>query len=430
MALIPVRPLYSASATATNGSDIIQVTGNVDCSFMSSGSIVSLGTRQLTDAISGTAPDLSGNSTIKLRRPWSDPTTTAPLLAFMSREGLADAVARLRQIIDAQEGTLQGAFSFMGAWDASSGNFPPAPGEGLGSQMYRVSVAGTMGGRAYRVGEPLYYDQFTSQWRSMLGLATAFSTGLLASANAAAWRDELGLVPTTSANDTTAGRLLKVGDFGNGLSENPPIGFDFNSWLDFTGVISPTLGENMSNAPYSSWGALWSSKNKENAQSSQLYISNDSFSAASLPRVHIRTRPANGTPTTWCELYHNRNILGTVTQFGGTPTGAIIQRGSNASGEFVRFADGTQICRLRKSVVFSTTALGNIHYNISAFGAWNFPVAFSETPFVSVNFDGTVIWGAAESVSAISAGNIKLFSAISFASETINTELFAIGRWF
>ena len=42
-------------------------------------------------------------------------------------------------------------------------------------------------------------------------------------------------------------------------------------------------------------------------------------------------------------VYAKGNILGTVSQSGGVPTGAIIQRGSNANGEFVRYADGTQI---------------------------------------------------------------------------------------
>ena len=37
-------------------------------------------------------------------------------------------------------------------------------------------------------------------------------------------------------------------------------------------------------------------------------------------------------------------LLGTVSQSGGVPTGAIIERGSNVNGEYVRFADGTQIC--------------------------------------------------------------------------------------
>ncbi|HGM6895500.1 TPA: hypothetical protein ACKQDP_006126, partial [Pseudomonas aeruginosa] len=43
-------------------------------------------------------------------------------------------------------------------------------------------------------------------------------------------------------------------------------------------------------------------------------------------------------------LYSRDSILGSVSQSSGVPTGAVIQRGSNANGEFVRFADGTQIC--------------------------------------------------------------------------------------
>jgi hypothetical protein len=42
--------------------------------------------------------------------------------------------------------------------------------------------------------------------------------------------------------------------------------------------------------------------------------------------------------------YSPGNILGPVSQVGGTPTGAVIERGSNANGDYVRFADGIQIC--------------------------------------------------------------------------------------
>jgi hypothetical protein len=43
------------------------------------------------------------------------------------------------------------------------------------------------------------------------------------------------------------------------------------------------------------------------------------------------------------KLFRQDNILGTVSESGGVPTGAIIERGSNANGEFVRYADGTLI---------------------------------------------------------------------------------------
>jgi hypothetical protein len=44
------------------------------------------------------------------------------------------------------------------------------------------------------------------------------------------------------------------------------------------------------------------------------------------------------------EIYSNLSILGTVSQSGGVPKGALIERGSNANGTYVRFADGTQMC--------------------------------------------------------------------------------------
>lgn len=41
--------------------------------------------------------------------------------------------------------------------------------------------------------------------------------------------------------------------------------------------------------------------------------------------------------------------VGTASQSSGVPTGAIIERGSNGNGEYVRYADGTQICWKRVS---------------------------------------------------------------------------------
>ncbi len=39
--------------------------------------------------------------------------------------------------------------------------------------------------------------------------------------------------------------------------------------------------------------------------------------------------------------YHKANILGTVSQSAGTPTGAIIERGSDSNCEYTKYADGT-----------------------------------------------------------------------------------------
>ena len=426
-ALAPVKPLYSASATATNGSDTIVVTGSVNCSFIASGAIVSLGTRQLVDAISGTAPDGSGISTIKLRRPWDDPTTTEKLLVFMSWEGLADAVNRLREIINSSEASLQGAFSYMGDWDASAGDFPPAPGENLGSHKYRVSVAGTMGGRAYKVGETLYYDQYASQWRSELEVVTAFSTGVLQSADAAAWREALGVVKTTSAVDTNGGRVMQVGDHGLGSVMGGVILSDFNG-IDRTTFARINIGAANQPTPAS---ASFNVMNMASSSNTNTQIAMPWSS--SLPQMWLRSQSNSYAP--WVFTYHNRNILGTVSQSNGVPLSAIIERGSNGNGDYVKYADGTLICTLRRSDVFSVAnALGSEFVGVAQ--TWNFPATFINNNTVVYGSwfrttDGTYgnFYVAAEPTPTAQTQLIPR-SAISVGGLTRNTFFVAIGRWY
>ncbi|TRO73881.1 phage tail protein [Pseudomonas aeruginosa] len=73
-------------------------------------------------------------------------------------------------------------------------------------------------------------------------------------------------------------------------------------------------------------------------------------------------------------LYSRDSILGSVSQSSGVPTGAVIQRGSNANGEFVRIADGTQVCYAAISLQYSANNL------LSAM--WSYPAGFSGAPVV------------------------------------------------
>jgi hypothetical protein len=75
------------------------------------------------------------------------------------------------------------------------------------------------------------------------------------------------------------------------------------------------------------------------------------------------------------KAFRRGNILGNVSQSGGVPTGAIIQQGSNANGEFVRFADGTQICVGRGSFTVDSpnTTSARLSY------VWAFPASFVAT---------------------------------------------------
>jgi hypothetical protein len=209
MAIQPIKFLVSPSATATNGSKTITVTGNIDCSYIYSGTAIALGNRQLVEAVSGTKPDGSGNSVITLRDSWAEPTTTAKLVAFNTIEGLAEAIRRAREVVQASEAALSGNVSYMGDHSAATGNYPAAPGEGLGSQIYRISIAGTISEREYKVGELIYYDQYFSQWRSFFdGFGTA------AQRNAGTGTADL---PDNAQLNT---RLGTTGNLGNAAQRN------------------------------------------------------------------------------------------------------------------------------------------------------------------------------------------------------------------
>ncbi|MGL4754387.1 MAG: hypothetical protein ACRCXB_18595 [Aeromonadaceae bacterium] len=57
-----------------------------------------------------------------------------------------------------------------------------------------------------------------------------------------------------------------------------------------------------------------------------------------------RVQGALGTPVKVSRHYHTGNVVGPVNLSDGVPSGAIIERGGNANGEYIKFADGTMIC--------------------------------------------------------------------------------------
>lgn len=133
--------------------------------------------------------------------------------------------------------------------------------------------------------------------------------------------------------------------------------------------------------------------------------------------------------------YQASNILGTVSQSGGIPTGAIIQSGSNANGYYVRYADGTQICTgTMDEQTTDTLFVTGLYYN-STPSAGTFPIAFSAAPIVTFNAvrsDGT---GAARltgsmvtGTSTTAPGQVRSISNAN--THKVTHTYVAIGRWF
>lgn len=125
-----------------------------------------------------------------------------------------------------------------------------------------------------------------------------------------------------------------------------------------------------------------------------------------------------------------RTTVDTVARYDGTywVLGREIERGSNANGEYVRFADGTQICRITSLSISAVTAAASTIYTSSE-ATWNFPAEFMATPNVlsSVRASGAM-WAKARPIST-GSGGITVLSTYLINSALI-AEATAIGRWF
>lgn len=80
--------------------------------------------------------------------------------------------------------------------------------------------------------------------------------------------------------------------------------------------------------------------------------------------------------------YGPGTLLGVVSESGGTPTGAVIERSSNANGEFVRFADGTQICNMPLTLSYLNGG------RMTA--TWTYPAAFAATAAAGLYLSGMI----------------------------------------
>ncbi|WP_176038778.1 hypothetical protein [Brucella tritici] len=129
----------------------------------------------------------------------------------------------------------------------------------------------------------------------------------------------------------------------------------------------------------------------------------------------------------------SRPIVGTVSQAGGVPTGAIIERGSNANGEYVKYADGTLICTRSISypAINITSASNGIFFGLPE-NARNFPAAFvTEPAFASIFLSGGIMWAVAQSVVTTTAWpGWYPFSDLAKTSVPAIAKYGAIGRWF
>lgn len=111
--------------------------------------------------------------------------------------------------------------------------------------------------------------------------------------------------------------------------------------------------------------------------------------------------------------------VGTVSESGGIPTGAIVQSGTNSDGSYVRFADGTQIC------------WGGVTSSDTADVTWTFPIEFVSNPGLSA-----VCLAAANARIPVYANlgttsvGVGVYTTSNARVASIFCQLMAAGRWY
>jgi len=129
-------------------------------------------------------------------------------------------------------------------------------------------------------------------------------------------------------------------------------------------------------------------------------------------------------------------ILGTVSQLEGLPTGAIIERGSNDNGEYVRFADGTQICtKTHTANIAVATPWGSSTYISGSINLGGWAAVFVSAPNRTIDLvrggsAAVMGMGEANAPTEAVAGSVQLLRGESLGSGPRTLTVTGIGRWY
>ena len=238
---------------------------------------------------------------------------------------------------------------------------------------------------------------------------------------------------TSNRSDTTVGRLLQVGDFGLGGTV-----IQINDGLSWNNVTVTGF--------YTGSGAVEDGPGWQGVYVTVLRYSTNFVAQtaehrtpASGPPRQWRRVKHNGTWYPWREVYNQQSILGTVSQASGIPTGAIIERVNGGSnGDYVRYADGTQIC-VGPQITITDTAVtddsGVRRSGASGRQTWTFPAAFSSfneyAVHVSMEHGGGAAWRRFVFGRRVDSSSAE-FSGYNINNEDISIQFrpIAIGRWY
>jgi Protein of unknown function (DUF2793) len=221
-----------------------------------------------------------------------------------------------------------------------------------------------------------------------------------------------GTAVQTDPYDTTLGRVTLTGAFGVGRNgASSPDEYDFATFA--TNPTGLYWYNNIGDSGPTAYGAVLA---MNYGQTQQMRVA----VGAGGGQMYFNSIDTGNVETPWNRVYHDKNLIGAVSQAAGIPTGAVIERGSNANGEYIRFADGTQICFHRLAGNSSTDT------------TWTFSAAFISAGKISVSAtsSGTLdaVFGSARAPT-LAAVDFNLWNTAGNRQTAVAT-LSAVGRWF
>jgi hypothetical protein len=357
------------------------------------------------------------------------------------RIGAATGEARLFQPLRIADGAAAGPGLRFDA-DGDTGVFRPGPDQvALVAGGVARLTAGPAGveatvplrapaGTAAAPGQSFAADPDTGLFRlaeNQIGLATGGVQRAVLTTTALTVNVAMGgTAVTQSQADATPSRLLKVGDFGLGAFDTPAV-TDLDAANLAAGLYrvnnatvagTPPPGILLADTLQGPGFLLVHPRGAGGGQAKQTYTQ-------VFDRQNEWYRVRNGT--SWSPWRRPTPITGPVAQAGGEAVGAVLERGSNANGHFLRLADGTQVCtRADLSTPNAATALGGLFRSGDV--AWTYPAAFVAAPVVTGAVDDLDTWVSTAAPGATTV-TLRAVAAVTKGA-ALTLRALAVGRWF
>lgn len=286
------------------------------------------------------------------------------------------------------------------------------------NQLLQSLVGGNLEAFAGLTGAANLLPYFVSGGAMGTTVLSAFARTLLDDTNGAAMRATIG-----------------VSDFGLGTTTVSFPGGDL-SVIDnsvATGLYQYNPGA-MSGGPIAAWGSVLHMRRASGGGETQIFVSETTPTG-----LWVRSR-GTGAWNAWGRAYSTQNVLAAVAMSDGVPTGGLFQRISNANGEAIRFADGTQICWAEVTAARISNYACRIYRDFPAvFANDQARITCTLLPTTGVGYattpDERRYWGAC-GPSQIQPQGVSLDAYVSTgapsipAGATIKLHYQAIGRWF